>query len=259
MNSSDTLPPVAIVLPAFNEERDLPALLENIRVKLADSGLNWKVIVVDDGSADRTAEIATEAAQIMPLRLIRHGVNRGLGEAIKTGLTEAVTCADVIITMDADNSHDPIYIPQMVRALGGGADLVIASRFQKGSVVAGVPWYRQILSYGCFLLMKTLVPFRNVRDYSTGFRAYRAATLGRLIHRTGGRLVEESGFVCMLELLLKLRAIGARAIEIPYTLRYDLKQGVSKMRVFRTVRRYLSVVQRFRRADPLPRIEPATA
>ena len=62
----------------------------------------------------------------------------------------------------------------------GDADVVIASRFQPGSVVQGVPFFRQVLSWGCFLMMKTLLPYRNVRDYSTGFRAYRSVTLGRL-------------------------------------------------------------------------------
>lgn len=246
-------PEIAIVLPAFNEERDLPLLLDNIRTKLDSSTFNYKVIVVDDGSKDRTAEIAENASLIMPLTLIRHGVNKGLGEAIKTGLTAAVESADIIITCDADNSHDPIYMPQMVAELErSGKDLIIASRFQKGSIVQGVPWHRRVLSWGVLVLMKTLLPFKNVRDYSTGFRAYRASTVARLIQRTRGKLVEESGFVCMLEVLLKLRALGATAGEIPYTLRYDLKQGGSKMRIFRTIRRYFGVISRFRKKDPLP-------
>ena len=246
-------PEIAIVLPAFNEEKDLPLLLENIRTKLAPTSLNWKVIIVDDGSKDRTAEIAEDAALTMPLTLIRHEVNRGLGEAIKTGLTAAAHTADVIITCDADNSHDPIYMPAMVAELERtGKDLIIASRFQKGSIVTGVPYLRRLMSWGVIALMKTLLPFKNVRDYSTGFRAYRATTLQKLIQRTRGKIVEESGFVCMLEVLLKLRAIGATAGEIPYTLRYDLKQGASKIRIFRTIRRYFSVIARFRKKDVLP-------
>jgi dolichol-phosphate mannosyltransferase len=69
--------------------------------------------------------------------------------------------------------------------------------------------------------------------------------------------VEESGFVCMLEILLKLRAIGATAAEIPYTLRYDLKAGASKLRIFRTLKRYLAVVNRYR--SKLPTAELAAA
>ena len=164
-----------------------------------------------------------------------------------------------IHTMDSDNSHDPANIPAMVRLIEEGrAQLVIASRFQKGSVVRGVPLYRQALSVGCFLLMKTVVPFANVRDYSAGFRAYDAALLQRMILAYGrDKLVEESGFVCMLEVLLKLRAIGATAAESPYTLRYDLKAGASKLRILRTLRRYLAVVNRYRAKLPMPALAEA--
>ena len=58
-------------------------------------------------------------------------------------------------------------------------DVVIASRYQKGSVIKGVPYYRQVLSLGCFVMMKSILPFRNVRDYSTGFRVYRASVISR--------------------------------------------------------------------------------
>jgi dolichol-phosphate mannosyltransferase len=252
MSTSKRIQEIAIVLPAFNEEKDLPALLARIRETLSDQRFKYQVIVVDDGSKDRTAELATAAAEIMPLRLVKHVVNSGLGMAIQTGLREAMQVADAVIVMDADNTHDPIHISTMVDELEAGeAHVVIASRFQKGSVVVGVPAYRQALSIGCFLLMKTLVPFAFVRDYSTGFRAYRSSILQRMGKIYGeDKLVEERGFVCMLEVLLKLRAIGALAAEIPYTLRYDLKTGVSKLKIFRTLVRYLAVVKKYRRARP---------
>jgi dolichol-phosphate mannosyltransferase len=255
----NTIQDIAIVLPAYNEEQDLPALLARIEETLSHQSFRYQVIVVDDGSKDRTAEIAREAATRMPLRLVQHEVNRGLGMAMQTGLREASKSADAIITMDSDNSHDPANVPAMIRLLeAGSAQVVIASRFQKGSVVRGVPLYRQALSIGCFLLMKTVVPFANVRDYSAGFRAYHSSIIQRMILAYGkDKLVEESGFVCMLEILLKLRAIGATAAEIPYTLRYDLKAGASKLRIFRTLKRYLAVVNRYR--SKLPTAELAAA
>ena len=247
---------VAIVLPAYNEEKDLPCLLENIRITLADMPFKYTVVVVDDGSKDRTAEIAREAAKIMPLKLIQHEVNKGLGEGIQTGLREGWHIGDIVVVMDSDNTHNPVYIQDMVKVIQeGDADVVIASRFQAGSVVQGVPFFRQVLSWGCFAMMKTLLPYRNVRDYSTGFRAYRSLTLGRLIKTSGPKFIEESSFACMLELLLSLRWVGARAVEIPYTLRYDLKVGVSKMRIMRTIRRYFNVIGRYWAKDVLPQAE----
>ena len=124
-------------------------------------------------------------------------------------------------------------------------DLVICSRYQRGSRVVGLSQFRRWLSFFCFLTMKTVLPYRNVRDYSTGFRAYDSAIIQRLMQRYGDRLVEQSGFACMLELLAKLRTVGASVYEIPYTLRYDQKLGVSKLRMFRTLKQYWAVVSRF--------------
>ncbi len=247
-----TIESVAVVLPAFNEEKDLPALLARIKETLTAQSFRYEVVVVDDGSKDRTAEIATEAAKGMPLTLIRHEVNKGLGMGIQTGLSAAMKRADVVVVMDSDNTHDPIYVMDMVKHLEtDDVQLVIASRYQPGSVIVGLSAFRKGLSLGCFLLMKTLVPFTNVRDYSTGFRAYDSALLKRMALVYGeDKLVEESGFVCMLEVLLKLRAIGAKATEIPYTLRYDLKAGVSKLRIWKTLKRYLAVVDRYRSKKP---------
>ncbi|MBB5039335.1 glycosyltransferase family 2 protein [Prosthecobacter dejongeii] len=243
---------VAVVLPAFNEEKDLPALLARIQETLTAQSFRYQVIVVDDGSKDRTAEIAGEAAGKMPLTLIQHEVNKGLGMGIQTGLSAAMKVADVVVVMDSDNTHDPIYVMDMVRRLETeDLQLVIASRYQPGSVIVGLSAFRKMLSLGCFLLMKTIVPFRNVRDYSTGFRAYDSALLKRMAQVYGeDKLVEESGFVCMLEVLLKLRSIGTKAGEIPYTLRYDLKEGVSKLRIWKTLKRYLAVVNRYRATRP---------
>lgn len=243
-----TIESVALVLPAYNEEKDLPALLARIQETLPGQAFRYQVIVVDDGSQDRTAAIAEAAAAEMPLTLIRHGVNKGLGMGVQTGLKAAMQVADAVVVMDSDNTHDPIYVMDMMKALESrDVDLVIASRYQPGSVIVGLSAFRKLLSLGCFFLMKVLVPFKGVRDYSTGFRAYDSKLLKRMAQVYGeDRLVEESGFVCMLEVMLKLRAIGAQAAEIPYTLRYDLKAGASKLRVWRTLKRYLIVVGRYR-------------
>jgi dolichol-phosphate mannosyltransferase len=85
---------------------------------------------------------------------------------------------------------------------------------------------------------------KGVRDYTCGYRAYRASTIKDAVTRYGDRLIEESGFSCMVELLLKLRRLGIRCYEVPLVLRYDQKGGVSKMRVIRTIRRYLVVMTR---------------
>src|SRR5690606_4119545 len=127
-------------MPAFNEERDLPGLLRRTKDALSPWA-TYQVLVVDDGSQDRTAEIVREAASWMPIILIQHPVNQGLGAAIRTGLKAASQLGDIVVTLDADNSQGPELIRSMVERIAGGADVVIASRFQPGSQEIGVPPY----------------------------------------------------------------------------------------------------------------------
>jgi dolichol-phosphate mannosyltransferase len=138
-----------VVLPAYNEEQALPRLLAKLAPLYTEGRLGGRVIVVDDGSRDATADVARNWGN--PVELISHSRNMGLGAAIRTGLTHAICLAtpdDAIVTMDADDTHSPGLIPRMVQALGEGYDLVIASRYQPGSRTLGVSATRRFLSRG---------------------------------------------------------------------------------------------------------------
>lgn len=238
---------IHIVLPAYNEAASLGPLLARIRGAMARASSEYRVIVVNDGSTDPTLEIAKREAAIMPVMIVDHGRNRGLGEALKSGLVTASGDArddDTIVTMDADDTHPPDLIARMVGRLEEGNDLVIASRYQQGAQEIGLGPYRKGLSRGASFLLRTLFPMKGIRDYTSGYRAYRASILKAAVARYGDRLIEESGFSCMVELLLKLRRLGIRCEEVPLVLRYDQKGGASKMRVVRTIRRYLVVMTR---------------
>ena len=102
---------ITVVLPAYNEEQDLPPLLDRIGWALGNTKNAFQILVVDDGSTDRTAAVAEAAAEKLPIRLLKHSRNKGLGAAIRTGLQEASREDGAVITMDADNSHDPALIP----------------------------------------------------------------------------------------------------------------------------------------------------
>ena len=234
---------ITLMMPAYNEEKDLPGLLDRIERALADWA-DYRVLVVDDGSSDRTAELVREAAARMPVELIQHPRNLGLGAAIRTGLKAAASGSGVVVTMDADNSQGPELIRAMVERIGEGFDVVIASRFQPGSQEIGVPPFRKFLSHLSSAGIRLLVRYPGARDYTCGFRVYRAETLRRLIDLFGDSFVRENGFSCMLELLLNLREVEARVAEVPLVLRYDLKEGASKMRVLRTMWRYVVTLSR---------------
>ncbi len=235
--------PVWIVLPAFNEAAGLPALLE--AVERARAGAAWRVVVVDDGSTDTTAAVVRERATRLPVTLLVHTQNQGLGAALRTGLEYVCREAPpeaVVVTMDADNTHAPEQIPSMVDAIWRGADVVIASRYLHGARQAGVPAHRVILSAGIGWLLRVRFGLPGVRDYSCGYRAYRAGLLQRAARAYGLRLIETRGFVVMTELLVKLAPMRPRIVEVPLDLRYDRKVGASKMPAGRTIAGYLRLV-----------------
>ncbi len=239
-------PTVWLVLPAYNEADNLPPLLS--RVGVAWSGrFPFRVLVVDDGSRDGTVGVAEAAARDLPVEVIRHERNRGLAAAIRTGIQEACRRAadrDVVVTMDADNSHPPELVVEMLTQLESGYDLVIASRFVHGGKEEGVPWRRRMLSRAAGLVFRCVCPIPGVRDYTTGFRAYRAVLLKELWSIHGDRLIEAAAFSVMTELLLKTRTLRPRIAEVPLVLRYDLKEGASKMRLGRTIRDYARLLGR---------------
>jgi dolichol-phosphate mannosyltransferase len=231
---------ILIVLPAYNEAAGLPALLRSIRQVMDEGRLAYKVVVVDDGSSDGTWDAITANVAEMPIVPVRHEVNRGLAEALRSGLQVAVGQAgpdDVIVTMDADNTHAPGLVMRMLGLIREGHDVVIGSRYVSGARVVGVPFHRRVLSSGASLLMRTVFPIQGVRDYTCGFRAYRASVLQAAFARYGEGLISQKGFSCMVDILLKLRTLEPDPImgEVPLVLRYDLKHGMSKMRAARTI------------------------
>lgn len=228
---------VHVVLPAYNEEALLKSLIERIDEVLFEAQRAYEIIVVDDGSTDATADIARECAQRMPVRLLSHDANQGLGATIRDGLFDAAERAgarDVIITMDADATHMPGLILRMDRMIGEGYDVVIASRYQPGARVMGVSALRRFMSYGASWLFRLALPIPGVRDFTCGYRAYRAEAVQQAIAGLGAGFIDQEGFQCMVDILLKLRHRGLIFGEVPIVLRYDRKAGSSKMNVGRT-------------------------
>jgi len=229
---------IAIVLPAYNEEGSILFLIEHIRkiaAKYLPEGI--AIIVVDDGSADNTVA-CVQALAGSDLVLLQHPINRGLGEAIKTGMLHAINLSpkvDVVITMDSDNTHTPGLLKRMILAVEEGSDVVIASRYQPGARVVGVSRYRQLLSLGMSWMFRLLLPVPGVKDYSCGYRAYRAELLRSAFQKWDDQFISQSGFSCMVDILLKLNHLNAIMTEVPMILRYDYKKGKSKMNVRKTI------------------------
>ncbi|HET8646137.1 MAG TPA: glycosyltransferase family 2 protein, partial [Vicinamibacteria bacterium] len=130
---------IVVVLPAFNEADALPPLLRRLQaVSVGHFGSALSVIVVDDGSTDGTAEAARAGAAGLAVKVVAHEVNRGLNEAMRTGLLAALEQAgedDIVITMDADDTHAPGLISRMTMLIEEGNDVVVASRYAPGGRV----------------------------------------------------------------------------------------------------------------------------
>jgi dolichol-phosphate mannosyltransferase len=242
-------PDITLVLPAFNEEANLGSLLTRVHEAMRVSGLSYRVLVVDDGSTDGTPNVLRSFESRVPLTVRRHARNQGLGSALRDGLAAAAALcapADVIVTMDADDTHQPALIREMAAKIRDGFDVVIASRFQPGARTCGVPLYRRTLSSAASLLFRLVLPTKGVRDFTCGYRAYCALVLQRAMNVYGDSFLESDGFQCMVDVLLRLREMGARFSEVPMELRYDRKGGASKMRVLRTTFKTLLLIARRR-------------
>jgi dolichol-phosphate mannosyltransferase len=236
-----------IVLPAYNEQDGIEPLIHKIHH--ACRGLNYAIVVVDDASTDNTAGIVSRLSFDGPISLEQHPQNQGLAGALRTGFEYVLargSDGDIVVTMDADDTHSPATIPKMLTMIHEGYDVVIASRYQPGSRTVGVPWHRQVLTWGARWIFKIVTPIYGVRDYTCGFRAYRFDRLRQARDHYGARFVSEPGFSCMPDVLLKMRPLNFVMGEVPMLLRYDQKQGVSKMNVGRTTRQTLKLLAKRR-------------
>jgi dolichol-phosphate mannosyltransferase len=244
-----TTPRVFLGLPAYNEEIALPRLLDRVERLTASSAPPVTVVLYNDGSTDSTVPIARSRQQQMRLVILDCPINKGLGAGLRALVEYAVANAnddDVFVIMDCDDTHDPAQIADMLRRLGEDADVVIGSRYARGALVRGVPLLRRLTAFGAAALFKLVHPVRGVWDYTCGYRAYRVGVLKQAAKRYGGGLIAETGFACMVELLLKLNGLGARFAEIPLQLRYDQKPTDTKMGVGRHTRRLLLLLVRWR-------------
>ncbi len=244
---------VVVMLPAYNESDSIGPLLERIAPVLGSLSDRGSVLLVDDGSSDPTVELGRKKAEDLSvdLEVVIHEVNKGLGEALKTGFSWArdhLADGDVLVVMDTDNTHDPDVIPSMLARISEGYDVVIASRYAPGGEEIGLSPLRAILSRGASLMLRMFLPVKGARDYSCGYRAYRSSVIAHAFATYGDGFITEQGFVSSAEILIKCAYLPAKVGEVPLILRYDLKGGASKMNIGDTIGRYLKMIAAGRRA-----------
>lgn len=204
---------VSLVVPAYNEARRLGASLARLIEFCGSQEYTTEIFVVDDGSSDRTTEIAREAEQRLPenvaLRLLEHGINRGKGAAVRTGMLEATGYR--ILYLDADLATPPEEIPKLLAALEAGADVAAGSRVQPGGfdLRASQPTWRRI-GGRFFAIARRRLLLSDVEDTQCGFKAFRREAAQQIFPR---QRLERWAFDA--ELLYIAQKLGLSVRQVP--------------------------------------------
>jgi len=257
---------VFVCLPCYNEAENLAKLLRQIHstfkilsqpkvLELQPLGIeNYQILAVNDGSTDNTEEILQDFAKIYPLTVINHNHNQGLAETCRTLIGELKKQArdgDIAIFMDADNTHPPQIIKDMVKVVSTTAEVVVASRYKEGTEL-GVPFKRRVLSKIVNWLIRNLCGI-SILDCTSGYRAYRMEVLKTL------PCLESKGFEVTAEILIKVSAHkpAYKIREIPLELHYYRKKGSSKIHVGRTIKAYVNLFWKYGKIDLTPFVKQA--
>ena len=242
---------VIIGLPAYNEGKALGKLFDKLK-SLKESIDDLGIVVINDGSSDNTEEILENYSNKYDfISYINHDGNKGLGMAMNTlfnHVTKNFRHGDILVTLDADNTHNPNIIPKMIDKLKAESlDVVVASRFVRGGEEIGLSPIRKLYSRGARLFFKSFFPRPTVNDYSSGFRAYDIGYLKVAMVKHNNKLITSKGFESMAEIMARFSKMDVEAGEYPLVLEYNLKEDASKMRPVRTIIGYFTLLRKVQR------------
>ena len=240
---------IHVVVPAYNEADNVEGMLAGIRERLAPLGQRCRIVVVDDGSSDATAELCRRASTPeSPVEVVSHPLNRGPGAAFRSGFLRVLHDAhplDVVVTMEGDRTSDPRILTRMLhRVWEEGDELVLASCYLYGGGIRGTGLVRVVLSHVANGLMKKTLGLSGLQTLSSFYRVYQVSALRALRARYGDDFISTPGFECMVEILYRAARLGLRISEVPMLLDGSRRAGRSKMRVLRTSLAYFRLMGR---------------
>lgn len=215
---------VWLVLPTYNEAENIEPIVAAALPQLAGTGLEHRILVVDDGSPDGTGQIADRLAAANPAVEVLHRTSKeGIGPAYLAGFARALAGgADLVMEMDSDFSHDPADIPRLVAA-AGRADLALGSRYVSGGGVTDWGLLRRLVSRGGSLYARLILGI-PVHDLTGGFKCFRRGVLERLDLSS----VDADGYGFQIEMTYRAIEAGFSVEEVPILFR-DRRVGSSKM------------------------------
>ena len=225
---------LVVIIPAYNEENTIADVIDQIPRKI--QGINKvEVLVVNDGSKDKTPEIAKKKNAIV----VSHQYNKGVGAAFQTGIDKALELkADIVVNIDADGQFNPLDIPRLIQPiLDEKADMVTASRFKDKSLMPKMPLHKKI-GNKMFSGLTSFLVGRKFFDTQCGYRSYSRKALLNL--NLFGK------FTYTQEAFLDLASKGMKIIEIPLAIKGIRKYGNSKVanNVFSYTFRALDIILR---------------
>ncbi len=202
------MPKLSVIIPAYNEERRLPATVDSVSAYLRGQGTSFEIIVVDDGSLDATAAVVESMAAGQPeIRLISYRPNRGKGHAVRVGMLAAV--GDLLLFDDADGSSPIAELSRLMDAIAGGADIAIGSRAKPDpSRTVKALSHRKFIGNTFNLIVQSLL-LPGIYDTQCGFKLFKRAAARDLFS-----VARLNGFGFDVELIFIARLRGYRVREV---------------------------------------------
>lgn len=230
---------ISVVIPTYNEKENIGILIDKIEDVLIKNGLKGEVVVVDDNSPDGTGDVVKgRNSKYKNVRLIVRN-ERGVGTAHYLGYKKA--SGDIIIAMDSDLSHDPTQIPEFIKKIGEGYDIVIGSRHISGSRYekAAKKTFLKYLTSKIGNILTTNISGVKIHDFTNGYRAIRKEVIDQASYP------DSTGNAFLMEFIVKAHKRGFRVTEIPATFK-DRVAGKSKLKLGRQAGIYFLKLIKYR-------------
>jgi dolichol-phosphate mannosyltransferase len=246
------MPSLYVLIPALDEAANIDRVIRDLAAveeRAAMEDLSLRIVLVDDGSTDDTADRARVAADGRHLTVLRHQWPRGPGRAFATGfehVAPVIRDDDYVLTLEADNTSRLELFDPMLRRASEGYDTVFASPYAYGGGIVHTNTVRIGLSHLANTFVKEFLGIRGILTVSSFFRLYRGSAIRALQDQFGPQIVERAGFECMVELVLKMLYLRMSISEVPMVLDTRRRVGRSKMRLTATSLGYLALFRRKR-------------
>ncbi|GDX35637.1 glycosyl transferase [Alphaproteobacteria bacterium] len=240
-----------IILCAFNEAQNLEKLLVDLNYQLHILQRDFEIIFCLDGTTDNSAEIIKDFSSNNKITILPVENIGGLGNAYKKIFLYLIKNSqddDLIISLDADNTHNPEQIQDLIDHFEKNSlDLLIASRFYEKSIISSFPIHRRFISKTTSIILQLLFRAKNINnnnilDYTSGFRLYKTKILKNIYNIYQEKFICEPEFTYTCELLIKIAKFNYRIDEIPILYDYNKKLGKSKLKVIRNLYRLILMI-----------------